>query len=537
MPVGFTWLKRIGWMNIWGWVAMFLGPALSLWAATSDAIKQTSPGQDRLPPVIRIRLEISPDQIATLRTKPRQVVPATLRAGESVYGLVGVHLKGSTGSFRPIDDKPGFTLDFSRFTRDQRFYGLSKLHLNNSVEDPSYVNEKLGSELFRAAGVPAPETSWALVELNGRALGLYVLQEGFTKEFIAKSSLAREGVLFDTDWGHDVNQRLRPVFTLGEENAPLNFEALQTAMNEPDSDQRWLRLREQVDMDRFMSFMAMEVLLGHRDGYCMARNNFRIYREAGTRRLVFLPHGMDQLLGRPDLPWRPHMAGLLARAVLESPEGSRQYRARFSALFTNLFQVETLTNQVQNRVTEVRPFLEKKEALEFQREADQVCERIVQRQANLKWQLSQPPAIYLVFTNRIAALPGWSKQDEPKDGKMELKHHPEGVLCYHMLAGRSTSCSWRKTVMLRPGRYCLQGRGIAFGVKPLPFGKHQGLCLRLEGELGRSVSLVGDTRWKPLSVEFEVSPNAEEIGLMIELRASAGEVWVDAQSLRLVLPR
>ncbi len=92
-------------------------------------------------------------------------------------------------------------------------------------------------------------------------------------------------------------------------------------------------------MDHFVAFMAMEVMLGHRDGYCLARNNYRVYHDLDSGKMVFFPHGMDQLFGNPDAPWQPHMAGLVAKAVMETTEGNRRYRASFASLLTNIFRV------------------------------------------------------------------------------------------------------------------------------------------------------------------------------------------------------
>src|SRR5262249_24800029 len=115
------------------------------------------------------------------------------------YFPVGIHLKGSTGSFRSLDDKPAFTLNFDRFSRGTRFHGLRKIHLNNSVEDPSYLNEMIGSELFRAAGVPAPRVTHARVELNGTPLGLYVLKEGFTEDLAGRYFKRTDGNWSESD--------------------------------------------------------------------------------------------------------------------------------------------------------------------------------------------------------------------------------------------------------------------------------------------------------------------------------------------------
>ena len=51
--------------------------------------------------------------------------------------------------------------------------GLRRMTLNNARQDPSYINQCLGYQLFAAAGVPAPRCSFATVTVNGEQLGIY----------------------------------------------------------------------------------------------------------------------------------------------------------------------------------------------------------------------------------------------------------------------------------------------------------------------------------------------------------------------------
>ncbi|MBK8000740.1 MAG: CotH kinase family protein [Verrucomicrobia bacterium] len=75
--------------------------------------------------------------------------------GGNVYRDVMLHLKGS-GSFRGVDLKPNFTLNFDQVDEKQRFHGLEKFSLNNSVHDASFLCEALGRPMFLEAGVPVP---------------------------------------------------------------------------------------------------------------------------------------------------------------------------------------------------------------------------------------------------------------------------------------------------------------------------------------------------------------------------------------------
>jgi len=513
------------------WLALILG---ALRAAEPPRSQAPQPGVELFTDgaVHPIQLEISRRNLQKLRLSPRQYVSATVGAGQRVYRGVAVHLKGATGSFRSVDDKPALTLDFARFNPDQRLCGLRRIHLNNSVEDPSYLNEQLGGELFRAAGVPAPRVAHARVWLNGRQLGLYVLKEGFTEDFLGGYFPRTDGSLYGPDWGHDVDQSMK--LASGRDPGPgqPNLKALADAAAEPDAGRRWERLAEVLDMDRFLSFMALEIMLGHRDGYCLARNNFRIYHDPDTGKFVFLPHGMDQLFGKADFPWKPRLAGIVAKAILDTPEGQRRYAERFTTLFTNLFKADALADRVDALLGGLRPELSGREFRQLAREAAVVKDRIVQRQRNLTQQLSQPELALLQFEDGVARPSGWVKVDEPEGGRMEQGSSPDGRPALRIVAGPATTASWRAKVLLPRGRYRFEGRGMVAGVKPLPFGRYQGAGLRVSGRTRSADGLTGDSTWRPLSVEFQVQALTEELELVCELRASAGQFWVDLDSLR-----
>src|SRR5881394_1467538 len=98
-----------------------------------------------------LRIEAPPEAMRTLRAyhqvwgqpRPERVdVRVTVRDGDRVFTNVAMHLKGSF-TFQPIDDKPSLTLNFDKFSAGQRYRGCDKIHLNNSVQDPSYLCEAL----------------------------------------------------------------------------------------------------------------------------------------------------------------------------------------------------------------------------------------------------------------------------------------------------------------------------------------------------------------------------------------------------------
>src|SRR5205814_289689 len=108
----------------------------------------------------------------------------------------------------PLRGLPAFTLNFDRFVPGQTFHGLKKVHLNNSVQDRTFLSEKISRELFEAAGVPVPRAGNAQVALNGRPLGMYVLVEGIDKQFLRRYFDDVSGNVYDGHSQTDVTNIL-----------------------------------------------------------------------------------------------------------------------------------------------------------------------------------------------------------------------------------------------------------------------------------------------------------------------------------------
>ena len=512
-------------------VLLFGSGVLCLGLRAADA---SAPDSDlfRTGTIPQLQIQLAPSAADSLRTTPREFVAATVSQNGTIYPRVALHLKGSTGSFRPFDDKPAMTLDFSRFQEGQKFHGLRRIHLNNSVEDPSYVNEKLGSEFFAAVGVPAPRVTRALVTINGGPPRLYVLIEGFTEDFLARHFTRISGDLYEPGQGHDVDAELdRNAVKAPFDRDQTALKQLLTATRVADPAQRWERLQATLDTRRFLTFMAGEVMLGHRDGYCLNRNNYRVYHDLDSGKIVFFPHGMDQLLGTAELPWQPSWAGVVAQAVMSTPAGQQGYALTFSQLLTNQFNVRLLTNRVDELVQELLPVLDHDQLAGVQAAAAVVKQRIVQRKSSLVAQLSRPPLKLLEFSADGAHPDTWEIAEQPTEGRMD-EATVDGVAALHVTAHGESLASWRTTVLLAPGRYRFEDRVRVADIQPLPSGQPSGARLRIGGQAGPTAALTGEAGWQNLSVDFEVGQPLTKVELICELRARAGEVWFDRAALR-----
>jgi spore coat protein H len=319
-------------------------------AAGSTAALQTQLFET--PEILRIDLAIAPDQVDSLRRSPKVGAIATVSENGKTYTNVALHLKG-LGSFRPIDAKPSFSIKFNEHTPGVRFHGQTRILLENSVQDPTYLRRKLTSELAQRAGLPAARVSYAIVTLNGRKLGLYTLSEAMNKDFLARTFGDSSGNLYEGG-DQDIWGRVE----LDSGNAPdgaLQLQALIDACREPDPARRWERLRATLDLDRFISFMAFEVLITHHDGYSLDLNNYRFYRDPKTARFVFIPHGMDLVLNRPTLPLDPAWRGIVASAVVNTEQGKQLYRERVLRLGREMYGNEALTERVSALTAFIQP--------------------------------------------------------------------------------------------------------------------------------------------------------------------------------------
>jgi hypothetical protein len=514
----------------WSWIAR------SADGLTTEG-KGGCPGQelftDGTPCSIQIR--VSEQNLEKLRKESREFVPVEIVEDGILYQKVAAHLKGSVGSFRPVDDKPGFTLDFARFQPGQKFHGLRRIHLNNSVEDPSFCDEEIGSELFRSAGIPAPRVSRTIVTLNGRRLGLYVLKEGFTEDFLSCYFKSIGGNLYEPGEGHDVNQRLKKTSVQARSGDRKVLKALSGAALEPDLDRRWSKMNDALEVDRFVRFMALEVMIGHRDGYCLARNNFRVYQDLDTGKMIFFPQGMDQLFGIADLPWMPHMAGLVAKAIMETPEGKERYATTFRSLFEAVFKPNLLDGRLDDIVRTLGSALNASEFEALKAQVVLVKDRIIERHHQLELQLKEPLPSDLRFTNGISSLAGWITMDAPASGEMNKVIEPTGgTVCLHIATSGQASSSWRAKAQLPAGHYRFEGKVRVSGVKPLGFGAHHGAGLRIGGHERQCNDLIGDSAWVRLVEHFNINPSGAEVEFICELRASEGEAWFDCSSLRVV---
>jgi spore coat protein CotH len=360
---------------------------LSLEAAESKELKKTSlAATEQLfsnPKVLEISVEVPQAQLDALKREPRVYVKASVKEGTNVLANTGFRFKGTnmTGKIA----RPDFTLKFNEFITDQRLQGQRKLGFESSRNDPTYVGEATANDLFRSAGIPAPRNTFALVKLNGKDVGLYVVSEGVNKDFLDRHFDKSKGNLYEGD-GTDITDKLDK--DSGDSSGQADVKALAEAARESNLEQRWKKLQTLLDVDRFLSFVGMEVITGHTNGYAMGKARYRIYHDPANNKMVFMPHGIEGVFSRPDAPITPEFKGLLARAVLETPEGKKRYREGLNKLLTKAFRLDVTQARIKELSGKVKPAL-KEGAENYDKAVSDLLERVAARHKFLEQQLKQ----------------------------------------------------------------------------------------------------------------------------------------------------
>lgn len=496
------------------------------------------------PDIPRIEIRLDPGAAEKLREDPRGYVPCTLEIGAphdsgtapEIHEGVAIRLKGSAGSFQSLDEKPGFTVNMDSWRPGRRFRGLDKFHLNNSVQDPTFLHEWLGGELFRAAGMPAARVTHARVILDGRDLGVYVLKEALDRDFLERHFGRPEGNLYD---GNGVDLDALAERDEGKDGPPgADVARLVEACRLEDGEARRDAIAERLDVDAFVDFMAVELMSGHWDGYTAGRNNYRVYFDpARDGRAVFIPHGMDQLLGDPEAPVLDIPGTIAAAAVAGVPEWRERFRDRVRERLP-LFDPARLLPAIDEAAARVSPAVAEtgdESRAAWEEAVADLRARVEARFESLRGQAEAPEPEPTGFDGaRRAAIGGWAPRLDSGDATLEEIVDEDGRLALSIActADGPVAASWRGGVTLPPGRYLLEGLARGEGIVPDEDGRGSGAGLRISGE-ARAERLQRAGEWTMLRHEFEVA-EPRRVEVVAELRATAGSVRFNAESIVIV---
>lgn len=229
------------------------------------------------------------------------------RTGETEqYTDVGMRFRGH--SALTDGQRWGFKLNFDEFNPEQDFHGLSNLNLLGTEGDYSLLRERLAQDVMRAAGIPAPRVGHVQLVVNGEYQGVFPFpEEQDDQAYLTAHFEDDSGSLYKVggycggradfeDRGDDIdryNTRYEPKAGTEEEQIWEDIYPLLQCAGEDDAGLMTC-LPTHVDVDEWLTEMAVDMVLPDVDGMAGAGQNFMLYKDPGRGTFVVYPWDKDQ---------------------------------------------------------------------------------------------------------------------------------------------------------------------------------------------------------------------------------------------------
>ncbi len=353
---------------VWGRFPSGTGEVAQSILATPDNRNPVDPGisvdpSDVLFPedeVLRIDLMLPPESVEALRLDPYTDVEGSVSFGAVTLSPVGIALKGGVGSYRSIDQKAAFRISLDAFESGFRLRGMEHLTLNNMVQDPSAMHERQVYRLARIAGVPAPRVAHVELYQDGAYRGLYLLVETPDDQFLNRWFEDPNGNLYEGAYGPDLTpdgiwQLEQDEIGVDDVTDRSELLAIANLLAQPPSEDLADEFEALIDVDRTFGTLAVEVLVGHWDGYFYSPNNWRVYHEPYSGKSTLLMWGTDQTFAWTGSLNSP--SGDVAWWFLQVPS----LKVRFDAAlvdFAERLKAQGVEVDVPATSARVRPFYE-----------------------------------------------------------------------------------------------------------------------------------------------------------------------------------
>ena len=230
----------------------------------------------------------------------------TMRFNGKTWKNVGFRLKGNStlrSAWSQGNYKLPFRLNFDRFEdqfpgiTNQHFYGFEEMSFSPGFKDQSLIREKLASEVFRAAGIPAAQTAFYRVFIDfGAGLkycGIYTGVE-IPDDNMIKAQFGEEAgniykpesnlVTFTETLFEKKNNTLTPDFT-----DVKNFLAVLNAPSRISNPTAWrAELSTLFNVNHFLKYLAVNNVMVNWDSYGVMAHNYYLYNHSVSK-LTWIP--------------------------------------------------------------------------------------------------------------------------------------------------------------------------------------------------------------------------------------------------------
>lgn len=248
---------------------------------------------------------------------PAYVAVSILFNGQKEIAQTGFRLKGNSSLatiWRTGSHKLPFRLKFNQFSdstlpaKNRSFHGFKELSFSPGFHDNSLIREKVASDLFRAAGIPAAQTAFYKVYIDfgegKKYCGVYTAVE------------VVDDTMIKTQFGEDKGNIYKPESTFHYFSAAQfekknnkktadwsDVKAAIEALNDSSritSPAKWRsRLEEVFNVNEFLKWLAINTTITSWDSYGAMAHNHYLYNSP-TQKLTWIPWDLNESLQARD---------------------------------------------------------------------------------------------------------------------------------------------------------------------------------------------------------------------------------------------
>ena len=331
-----------------------------------------------------------------------EYVSSTITFQGETWESVGFRYSGNStlqSSWKSGTEKISFRLDFDEFdevdpsTTNQRFYGFKQLSFKSNAKDDSYLREKVTGDIFREAGVAAPQTAFYEVYVDygdgSKYLGVFTAVE-IVDDTVIKTQFADDsGNVYKPEGSGAAF--VKGTFNTesfekqtNEDEADWSdieaiFEALHSELRTSDPASWRANLEAVFDVDAFIRWLAVDTIIQNWDTYGAMAHNYYLYTDPTDGLVTWIPWDNNEALSaKSEGPGTGNRGGQgrgvrdlgltgvseqwpLIRYLMDDPTYLTKYQQYLEETIQGAFQPEKLEATYTKYHDLIAPYVQKEE--------------------------------------------------------------------------------------------------------------------------------------------------------------------------------
>jgi spore coat protein CotH len=265
--------------------------------------------------VIDVRITVDENDFQDMleNALAEEIKPASVEYNGIKMDNIGFRTKGNlslTSVARSDSDRYSFKLSFDEYITSQKLFGVSKINLNNSYGDRTYLREVLAYELAERLGLPVPKYSFVNLYINDELWGLYLAVEQIDTAYLERNFGDATGSLYKAVQGagtelawfgesRDAYVGLVQKSDRAADDALIHM--IDVLNNGTDYE-------EVLDVSNILKYIALNVATSNWDSYIgQNKHNYYLYEQNGV--FSILPWDFNLAFGGNIMPFGGGFAG------------------------------------------------------------------------------------------------------------------------------------------------------------------------------------------------------------------------------------